>query len=288
MKKILIPVLAGLAMLCAHITVQAQEFKEHISKQFTLQKPAAETVVGIYNIFGNVKVEGYDGNTVQIEIDKTISAKTQEEVEKGKREFKLEFVQKSDSIYTYIDTPWYNRPNDHYHRFPAHREIWYIVKLEYTVKVPYNVILDASTVNNGNVYVKNAYGTLNINNVNGSIDIENAKGTTHAHTINGPLTINYLAVPPDNSSYYTLNGQLRVTYPANLSAELELKSMNGQFYTDFENLEVMPTKIVKTTQKDNSATIYKLSEHPDIRVGAGGKTFKFETMNGNIFIKKQE
>jgi hypothetical protein len=51
---------------------------------------------------------------------------------------------------------------------------------------------------------------------------------------------------------------------------------------------VMPTRITKTTQKDNSTTIYKLSEHPDIRVGAGGKTFKFETMNGNIYIKKQE
>lgn len=287
MKKILIPVLAGLGMLCAQISAQAQEFKEHISKQFTLQKSAAETVVGIYNIDGSMKVEGYSGNQVMIEIDKTISARSEEDLERGKKEFKLDFEQKPDSVLAYISEPWYSRPHSYRHN-EGGRNIHYNVKLEFTVKVPFNVNLQVSTVNNGDISIKNVYGSLHVNNVNGGITIVNAKGATMANTINGPVTINYLSVPPDASSYYTLNGQLKVTYPANLSAELEFKSMNGGFYTDFQDLQVMPTKITKTTQKDNSTTIYKLSEHPDIRVGAGGKTFKFETMNGNIYIKKQE
>jgi hypothetical protein len=288
MKKLLIPVLTGIAVLCAQISAQAQEFKEHISKQFTLQKPAGETLVGIYNIFGSIKVEGYSGNQVLIEIDKTISADDQEELEKGKKEFKLDFEQKPDSILAYISEPWYSRPHNYERHNEWHRDIHYTVKLEYTIKVPFNVNLQVSTVNNGNINVKDVYGTLHVNNVNGGITIANAKGTTNAHTINGPLTVNYLSVPPDASSYYTLNGQLNVTYPANLSAELEFKSMNGQFYTNFDDLEVMPSKVIKTESKDNGGTVYKLSERPDVRVGSGGKTFKFETMNGNIYIKKQQ
>ena len=83
MKKLIIPVLTGIGLCLAQMAAQAQEFKEHISKQFTLQKPAAETVAGIYNIFGSIKVEGYSGNQVLIEIDKTITADSQEQIEKG-------------------------------------------------------------------------------------------------------------------------------------------------------------------------------------------------------------
>jgi len=155
------------------------------------------------------------------------------------------------------------------------------------VKVPFNVDLDASTVNDGDLYVKNVYGKLNINNVNGKIDIVNAKGTTRAHTINGGVTVNYLAVPPDASSYYSINGELKVTYPSSLAADISFKSMNGQFYTDFQNVEVMPSKVTKSENKSGSSTTYKLSKLSDIRFGSGGKLFKFETLNGNVYIKKQ-
>jgi len=288
MKKLIIPVLTGIGLCLAQMAVHAQEFKEHISKQFTLQKTAAESLVGVYNIFGSIKVEGYSGNQVQIEIDKTVTADSEEQLEKGKKEFKLEFEQKPDSLLTYISYPWNTRPHHYSTHDEWHRDIHYQVRLEITVKVPFNVNLQVSTVNNGDIGIKEVYGTLHVNNVNGGITIVNAKGTTTAHTINGPLTVNYLSVPPDASSYYTLNGKLDVTYPPSLSAELEFKSMNGQFYTDFENTQVMPSRIVKTQQKEGATTLYKLSQHPDVRVGAGGKTFKFETLNGNIYIKKQQ
>jgi hypothetical protein len=288
MKRSLIPVLTGIGLCFAQLAAHAQEFKEHISKQFNLQKPAAESVVGIYNMFGPIKVEGYSGNQVSIEIDKTITADTEEELEKGKKEFKMEFEQKPDSLLSYSTEPWNTRPHHYQNRDEWHREIHYRVKLEYTVKVPFNVNLEVSTVNNGDVDVKDIYGTLHVSNVNGGITIANAKGTTKAHTINGPLTVTYLSVPPDASSYYTLNGQLNVTYPASLSADLEFKSMNGQFYTDFQDTEVLPSRVVKTKAKEGASTVYKLSQTPDVRVGAGGKTFKFETLNGNIYIKKQQ
>jgi hypothetical protein len=50
----------------------------------------------------------------------------------------------------------------------------------------------------------------------------------------------------------------------------------------------MPGKVVKTQSKGSNGTVYKLSKNSDVRIGAGGKTFKFETLNGNIYIKKQQ
>jgi hypothetical protein len=243
--------------------------------------------VAIYNLEGSVKVEGYSGDKVIIEIDKTISADDQQTLEDGKKEFKLEFEQKPDSVIAYIAEPWDTRPHQNWH-YHNDRHIDYRCKLEFVVKVPFNVDLTVSTVNNGHISVKNVYGSLKINNVNGPIEIVNAKGTTVAHTVNGGVTANYLSLPSEASSYYTINGDLKVTYPAALSADVAFKSMNGEFYTDFQNVQVMPTHVTKTENKNGNGTTYKLSKNSDIRFGAGGKIFKFETLNGNVYIKKQE
>lgn len=288
MKKILFPVLSGLVLCCAQIKVVAQqEFKEHISKQFTPQNAAASTTLAIYNLEGSIKVEGYNGDKVIMEIDKTITAKNNDVLEQGKKEVELAFDQQSDTIWAYIASPWDSRPHEWRNEWREDRHIEYRYAFEYIVKVPYSMNVHVSTVNNGEVVIEDVAGVLSAHNVNGAITIKNAKNTTIAHTINGNLTVNYLAVPPANSSYYTLNGTLSVTYPANLSADLTFKSMNGAFYTDFDNVEVLPARISKSTEKRDDATIYKIEKDNDIRIGNGGKIFKFETLNGNVYIKKQ-
>ncbi|RKR84790.1 hypothetical protein BDD43_5043 [Mucilaginibacter gracilis] len=284
--KFLIPLLAGYGLCLAQLSATAQDYKTHISKQFTLQKPAANTLVGIYNTFGSVTVEGYNGNNVLIEVDETISGNTNADVEQGKNEFKLKFEQNADTIMAYIIAPWYTKPSArgwHYDSDNVH----YTVKLNFVVKVPNNVNLNASTVNNGSIDVKDVYGTLKTNNVNGPISIINAKGATAAYTVNGPITVNYVAVPNSESSYKTINGKLTITYPANLSADMQFKSMNGAFYTDFPEVEALPAVITKNQSKKDNATVYRLNKDVQVRVGKGGKLFKYETLNGNIYIKKQ-
>ncbi|WP_258137987.1 DUF4097 family beta strand repeat-containing protein [Mucilaginibacter phenanthrenivorans] len=283
MKKLLIPVLAGVGLCLAQITAHAQEYKTHISKEFTAKK-----AVAICNLDGSIRVEGYAGDKVIIEIDETITADDQKTVEEGKRDFKLGFDQKGDSVIAYTAYPYDTRPHRNWNRGNNDNHIEYQVKLQYTVKVPNQVDLYASTVNEGDIFVKNVYGVLKINNVNGGIEIANAKGTTSAHTVNGPVTVTYLRNPPEASSYYSVNGELNVTYPQDLSADVQFKSMNGEFFTDFSNAEVLPSRVSKTETKSGSGTTYKLSKASDIRFGSGGKTFKFETLNGNIYIKKQK
>lgn len=283
MKTTLITVFTALGLCFAQNLAHAQEYKEHVTKQFAM----GQGVVAVYNIWGTIKVEGYAGDKVLMEIDETIKGKTEADVELAKKEFKLGFDQKADSLIAYTAEPYSTKPHNWNNRDEdRHRD--YIVKLEYTIKVPFNMSIAVSTVNDGHITVKDVYGALKVNNVNGSIEIINAKGTTIAHTINGPVTVSYLATPPGESSYHTINGQMNITYPASLSADLSFKSMNGQFFTDFDDAQVMPSKVVKTEAKSGAGTTYKLSSNSDVRIGSGGKLFKFETLNGNIYIKKQQ
>lgn len=256
--------------------------KSHTSKQFTV---AANSTLAVYNVFGAIKVEGYSGSQVMIEVDQTIEADDSETLAQAKREFKLGFDQKTDSVIAYTAEPYDTRPHQ---RWDDHhnREQHYIVRLNYTVKVPSSMNLRVSTVNDGDINIRDVHGALNVNNVNGAISIANAKGTTDAHTINGDLTVTYLASPPDASNYYTLNGKLEVVYPPSFAGDVQFKSMNGEFFTDFNDTQTLPTEVVKSTDKHSNGTTYKLNKNTKIRIGAGGKTFKFETLNGNIYIKK--
>src|ERR1700721_1521860 len=125
MKNLFAPFYVGLLCSCVHFQVQAQEFKEHISKEIALSKEAGNTTIFIYNISGFVKVEGYSGDKVMLEIDKIISADDKENLEIGKKEFKLGLDQSPDSITVYIAEPNDSRPRRHRYDRYYDRDIQY-------------------------------------------------------------------------------------------------------------------------------------------------------------------
>jgi hypothetical protein len=287
MKKAIVILLTGLGIICSVPTATAREFKEHVSKEFTLSGDAARSILFIYNVSGSIKVEGYPGNKVLLEMDKTITADEDKDLETGKKEFRLAFEENNDTIMAYIAEPYDSRPHRHWQYNDDRREIGYNFNVDFTVKVPFGLNLHISTVNEGIISVNNVSGQLDVNNVNDQITIKNARGTTYAHTVNGDVTVNYLANPPEASSYSTINGNINVSYQPDLSADLQFKSMNGDFYTDFHGVELLPASVTKEKEKKGEGIVYKLNATTAVRFGKGGKIFKFETLNGNVYIKKQ-
>ncbi|KQS28177.1 DUF4097 family beta strand repeat-containing protein [Dyadobacter sp. Leaf189] len=285
MKLFAIPLLAGAVLCCTQAPAQNLEFKEHISKEFAAPTASGSTLA-IYNINGFIKVEGYAGDKVILEVNKKITAKTSEVLEQGKSQFKLSYDQKADSIIVYIAEPFDSRPNRGRRNWEGPK-IEYNYALDFTVKVPYAMSLHVSTVNGGDVTVDNVTGPLSVSNVNGAIRVANAKGTARMRTVNGNVEANFLTLPPGESDFKTLNGDIRITYPAALSADCQFKSFHGEFYTDFPNAEQLPARVVKNQVNDGNKTVYKLNTETYIRIGQGGPTYKFETFNGNIYLKKQ-
>ena len=286
MKNWLWPLLGGLVLCCTHSEAQHHEFKEHLSQPFALTGSAGASTLVIYNISGFLRVEGTSGNTVSLEMDKSITAKDASGLDKGKREFKLGFEQRGDTIFAYIAEPFDSRPSKELRNWNRDK-LDYDFTVDFTVKVPRAMNLNISTVNRGDVTVKDVSGSLRVRNINGAITLTNASGLTDAHTINGNLEATYASTPADASSYYTLNGDIKVSYPASLSADLQFKSFQGEFYTDFPQAETLPAQVVKNQEKRGDKTVYKLNKTTAVRIGNGGKTLRFETFNGNVYIKKQ-
>ncbi|MGC1390842.1 MAG: hypothetical protein WA816_07370 [Bacteroidales bacterium] len=287
MKKAIVALLMGVGIVCSVREAGAREFREHISKEFTLSDDAGKSTLFIYNISGFIKVEGYSGNKVILEMDKTITADDDKTLETGKKEFKLAFDERPDTLMAYIAEPYDSRPHRNWHYNDDRTDIEYQYNVDFTVKVPFGMNLHISTVNDGIITVNNVSGTLHVNNVNEEISIKNVTGTTYAHTVNGDVSVSYQANPPEECSYYTINGNINISYQPDLSADLQFKSMHGDFFTDFPEAELLPASVTKVKEKKGNAIVYKLNTTTSVRFGKGGRTFKFETLNGNVYIKKQ-
>ncbi|RDY58698.1 hypothetical protein DX873_13530 [Flagellimonas nanhaiensis] len=280
-------------MLCFSLGVgtlaaeaQKKEFKEVIKKEIMLQNNMNNLVV-VKNVFGSITVEGYQGEKVLLEVERTISAKNTEDLELGKKELQLKVVEEEKRVILYPDAPYieFDKEKLRYNWCNNNDDISYDHKLNFKLKVPNSVKINTSTINDGEISIKNTKGNyLEVSNINGGISLHNITGTTKLSCINGEVDISYAKNPTSDSEYHSLNGDINISYQKSLSANISFKSMNGELYTDFDiNKQYSSTKKDTGNKKMGK---YKYEAKPVVQIGNGGVEFNFETLNGDVIIKK--
>ncbi len=283
-------IVISILTLISATTASAQTFSETRQKTARFQNVNnSDNELYLHNINGNVSVEGYDGEVVLISYDKEIKADTQRDLERAKEEVEFVVEEEGDRIFIYLDAPFINVKKGN-HGISYNIRNWdddYNFTFDITVQVPPNTNLDVSTINSGKLLVENTRGKwLDASNVNGRVDLLNVTGVTDANTVNGDITASYAESPNENSSYETINGTIEVLYPNNLSADITFKSMHGDLYTDFENVQRLEARVESDTDSKRGKTTYRIDKFAPLRIGDGGPTFSFEVLNGSVYIKR--
>lgn len=85
------------------MNVSAQVHTEKISKEFKFEKPGPANTLMVANINGHIKVQGYTGDKILVEVSKTIKAKTDARLEKGKNEIAVGVIDRADTIILFVD-----------------------------------------------------------------------------------------------------------------------------------------------------------------------------------------
>lgn len=265
---------------------QQSTFKEKIDKQLHFSVTGPDNSMAIVNICGSITVEGYDGNTVLMEVSKTITADTAHDLETGKEEVILKTVDRGHKIIVYPDSPYliFDEEKLRFAWDNDHDKAPYKQCFEFFVKVPRDIALKLRTTNNGNIRVENMEGPLvRASNVNGGIELVNVSGRTDIDCLNGEVVVSYAENPKEGSRYHSLNGDIRVSYQEDLSANICFKSMNGKIFTDF-GVAKQYLRADRTEDKGNAR--FKHGSITVIQIGSGGIDFEFETLNGNVYIDK--
>ena len=104
-----------------------------------------------------------------------------------------------------------------------------------TVQIPAQTSLHLKTVNGGKITVEDISGEIEAENINGSVTITDVSGSVVANSTNGKVTVSLNKVTPNkNMSFSTLNGTVDVTLPADTKANLQMRTDNGDIWSDFD------------------------------------------------------
>ena len=141
------------------------------------------------------------------------------------------------------------------------------VAVRFTVQLPRNVPVDASTVN-GELQIDGVSAPVDAKTINGRVAVNTSTGPVNATTINGSIEANMQALTTGDVHLTTVNGSVRAGLPRQINAEIDAQTVNGRVETDF------PVKIVgKISPRHLRGTI-----------GNGGATLKLVTVNGSITL----
>jgi DUF4097 and DUF4098 domain-containing protein YvlB len=278
----------------------AQTFSEKISKEIVFEKKSPDNALMIANMNGNVKVVGYQGDKILVEVTRSLTAKTDARMETAKQDVQLNIIDRADTIIIYVQDRCNNfgRKTNASKNHGMYRNGWgyqwdnnqkdchleYDYKMDFTVKVPASVHLMLSTVNDGDVVVENMQGVVLAGNINGSIRLTNLQREADATTINGDVDITYERNPASDCRFYSLNGDINALFQPGLAANMSFDSFNGNFYTNIEKLQPLPLKVEKASHGEGVK--YKINGNR-YQIRGGGALLDFETFNGNVYLKEK-
>lgn len=264
--------------------------QNQIERQVRFEQPSAANQLIVNNIFGSIDVTGYAGEEVRISTTRTVWAQNQALLSKGLDEVGLRVENLGDQIFVFPDLPLVEFKAatgdiSYQSHWDRHQDPGYRHTLDIRIELPRHTSIKLSTINDGAITVSGVdANTLQVTNVNGPIDMVDVAGQTRVHAINKDINIAYTSNPSADSSYETINGDLNISYAGMPDAEVTYQTMNGDLYTAFPVTAMQPQ--VKVSQKQRRQGIkYKLAADARLQLGAGGATYHFKTLNGDITIQ---
>jgi len=178
------------------------------------------------------------------------------------------------------------------------------------IQVPARTNLILSIVNGDAIVVEGIEGTIEATSVNGEIRLTDVAGTVVAHATNGNVRVTLRQVTPEKPmSFASFNGDVDVTLPPTVKANLKLRSDQGEVYTDFDvqvqqqrptstsvqglpappappaplgstpNPSPRPSRGKRGTRVELDMSIYGT-------VNGGGPEFELRTFNGTLYLRK--
>jgi hypothetical protein len=274
-------VLLTAALMLAAVGARA-EVKDQRTLQDSVRVPGGgpPTVI-VKNVFGSVRIVAHDRPTVDMTATETITGDLRADIERARKEVELRTESEEGRVAFRVRRVGSeggdcdcNRWNDGYR-----------VAYDIEVHVPRDAAIEVATVNDGEIVVEDVRGDFDVSNVNGGVRLTGLRGAGHVATVNGPINVAFARAPAKATSFKTINGKIDASFPENLAADLSFETMHGEIYTDFDS-QPITSEPVRDRSRDGGKLVVRAAHGSAIRVGAGGPAYSFETLNGNVYIRK--
>ena len=239
-----------------------------------LSDPTRSGVVKVSLLNGSIAVKTYDGKDINIEArPREEPAGRIEEARPGVHRFSVgttgltadeennEVHVSTDSLFRFVDL---------------------------TLTVPVHTSLWLRSVNAGSISVTGGDGDRDISVVNGAVTLTDISGSTVAHTINGPLSATFARLNPAKPvAFSSINGQLDVTFPPDVKANLNLHAARGGVFSDFDlQLQNSLGQSIQEGSETGAKYHIRFGGGVHATINGGGADIQLSNFNGNIYIHK--
>ncbi len=221
-------------------------------------KLAADQLVQVKGVNGNIDAEGSSGNEVELTAEK--SGPDADRV-------RIQVASNGDGVVICAIYPGSSEScSSGWHASHVRGDD---TKVHFTIHLPKNLRFSGQTVN-GDVTAKDMGRFVRGESVNGSVQVSTT-AWAEAETVNGSIRAKMGNTDWSGTlSFKSVNGAVEVELPDDLSADVKFKSLNGRISSDFPI--TISGSFVGQTAKG--------------RIGNGGRELSIETVNGSVELKK--
>jgi lia operon protein LiaG len=251
-------IVAGICMaISIASTVNAQEYKIQVQN-------SRDAKLSLVQFPGDLPIEGYSGNEIIITSD--YNGKTPDRA-KG---LKPVYAEGTDNTGVGV----YMEKNGNQITLKCLLPIF--KRQQYKIRVPdnFSVKLDNECGNSGNIQISNLKNELEVKNCQG-VKLINVSGPVVLSTIAGDVDVVFTELSKERPiSLASISGEIDITLPAKSAVDLEMETMTGAVYSDFD----FPASNQKMKQVGGGKFKTQLN--------GGGVGFKITNISGNIYLRK--
>ena len=154
--------------------------------------------------------------------------------------------------------------------------------------VPVDTSLRLRTLS-GAIDVDGVHGEVEVHTSNGHLTLNNISGTVTADSQNGPIKVNMESVDGSKPlAFSTLNGQVDLTLPADLKANLTVKNSHGAVYSDFDVTLGGSRSVTEKNGSSDGRFRIRIDETIRGTINGGGVDLTIRTLNGAVYIRKKK
>ena len=264
--------IAGFTLGAPRALAQAQTQSSADRISVNLSDPSRPALVKVSLVNGSITVKGYEGREVVVEA-RTHNHES-EKPSGGPKRINISTTGLSveeENNEVHINTESYLRT------------------IDLTISVPSHSSLKLRAVNDGDIVVTGVDGELDIDDVNGSVTLNNVSGSAVAHALNGRLLATFVKVNSQKPmAFSSLNGDVDITFPADLKANVSIRSDRGDVYSDFDvQLQASaPQQTVEDNRGHGGKYRVKIDKTIHGTINGGGPEIQFTNFQGAIYIRK--
>jgi hypothetical protein len=165
----------------------------------------------------------------------------------------------------------------------------YARTIDVTISVPVHTSVKLRAVNDGDIVVTGIDGEIDVDDVNGAVTLNNVSGSAVAHALNEHVHANFVKVNPQKPmAFSSLNGDIDVTFPADVKANVSIRSDRGDVFSDFDvQLQASnPRQEVEDGRGKGGKYRVKIDKTVHGTINGGGPEYQFTNFQGQIYIRR--